>query len=95
MGKQASDKPSKPFKKLPDALGALARGDLPKGTKFVIAPAQTVLTKNTKNTRQVFFTFEGSPAQFAKLVLSKMGSHPVKVEIEEATSTAAKPDDDE
>lgn len=95
MGTQASDKPFKPFKKLPDALGALGRGELPKGTKFVIGATNTRLVKTTKNTQTIYFAFEGTPAQFAKLVLAKATDHGVKVEIEEAAGTSAKSGDDE
>lgn len=87
---------TKQFKKITDAFSACARGELPPGTKLVIGATNTKLVKTTKNTQSVFFTFEGTPAQFAKLLLTKAPTIPsnLKIEIEEP-SKAAKSGDDE
>ena len=75
------------FKKLGDALGAFDRGELPKGTKLFVGPMFTILAHRTKNTQDIFYKFEGTPAEFVCLVLGKMTVSKIKVEVEELPST--------
>ena len=67
------------FKKLGDALGAFDRGELPKGTNLVVGPMFTILVHRTKNTQNIFYKFEGTPAEVVRLVLGKMTVSKIKV----------------
>jgi hypothetical protein len=75
------------FKKLSDALAAFDRGELPKGTKLFVGATTTILARRMKNTQDIFYKFEGTPSEFVRLVLGKLTTTKIKVEVEELPST--------
>lgn len=75
------------FKHLNIAMMAFDDGKLPKGTKLFVGPTTTMLARRTKNTQDIFYKFEGTPAEFVRLVLGKLNMSKIKVEVEEANAT--------
>lgn len=71
----------KTFKKLGDALVAFDNGEMPKGTTLEIGATSTRITRKTKLTREVFYLFNGTPAQFAEHVLKRVVNLKMKVEL--------------
>ena len=69
------------------ALAAFDRGELPKGAKLFVGPMFTILAHRTKKAQDIFYKFEGTPAEFVRLVLGKMTVSKIKVEVEELPST--------
>jgi hypothetical protein len=81
------------FKTLSDTLVAFDNDGLPRGTKVVVTPNVTRVVRQTKNTQEIFFEFEGTPAQLLKHVLGKIVKTKLKVELDPEAESKQPPSD--
>lgn len=92
MSKANVEKPPPPrgYKNLNQVLSDFTHGEQPRGSKFIIGEKATQLVTMSRGVK-LHFTFEGTPAEFAQVVLKQRG---IRSEIIDGGAPVAPPADD-